>query len=239
MTTRGEQLLALQDQDLTLDRLHHRRETLPERARLADAAKRGADIDAQLAEANRQLAEVAARQSRLEGELASTEARLADVERRLYSGTVTASRELVSMSEEADHLKKRRSDLEDELLEVLDAREPHDALVAELSTRRSEIVAEAEQLVAAIAAEEAVIDEELARDAAARAELAAAFPDASLLGSYERLRSRLGGVGAARLAGSACSGCHLVLSAQEVDRLHRLPPDQLATCEQCGRILVP
>jgi hypothetical protein len=239
MSGRGEQLLAIQDQDLVIDRLQYRRQTLPERARLTEAARRGIEVEGELAEATSQLGEVAERQARLEGELAAAEDRLADLERRLYSGTVTASRELVSMSEESDHLKQRRSALEDEILAVLDAREPYDARVAELTSQRDAIIAEAEQLVAAIASEERVIDDELAQEAASRAELAAAFADAEILAGYERLRARLGGVGAARLAGSACSGCHLVLSAQEVDRLRRLPPDQLASCEQCGRILVP
>jgi predicted nucleic acid-binding Zn-ribbon protein len=239
MTGRGEQLLAIQDEDLAIDRLNHRRDTLPERALLADAAKRGVELDGELAEATARLAEISERQARLEEELAATESRSADLERRLYSGTVTASRELVSMSEESDHLKQRRSNLEDELLELLDAREPHDALMAELAARREELVAEAERLLAAIAAEEHAIDEEVARQTVTRAQLFAAFADTELLANYERLRKRLGGVGAARLVGNACSGCHLELSAQEVDRLRRLPPDQLESCEQCGRILVP
>lgn len=239
MTGGGELLLAIQDQDLVVDRLQHRREALPERTRLADAAKRSLEVDAQLVDATAQLQEVAARQAQLEHELATTEDRLADLNRRLYSGTVTASRELVSMSEESDHLKQRRSSLEDEVLEVLEAREPFDARVSDLSARHDDLIAEAEQLRAAIAAEEHLIDDELAKEAATRAELAAGFPDGELLVTYERLRQRLGGVGAARLAGSACSGCHLVLAAQEVDRLRRLPPDQLASCEQCGRILIP
>jgi predicted nucleic acid-binding Zn-ribbon protein len=239
MTGQGEQLLAIQDHDLAIDRLNHRRETLPERALLADAAKRGVDLDAELEEATTQVADITERQSRLEGELAATEARLADLDKRLYSGAVTASRELVSMSEESDHLKQRRSHLEDELLELLEAREPHDARLAELSARRVETVAEAERLMATIAAEEQASDEEVAKETATRGALAAAFSDTDLLATYDRLRRRLGGIGAARLAGNACTGCHLVLSAQEVDRLRRLPPDELVNCEQCGRILVP
>ena len=55
---------------------------------------------------------------------------------------------------------------------------------------------------------------------------------------YEVLRSRLGGVGAARLVGDRCDGCHLTLSSVEVERIRRLPPEEFATCAQCDRILV-
>jgi predicted nucleic acid-binding Zn-ribbon protein len=238
LTSRGEQLLAIQDQDLAIDRLAHRRETLPERAQLAEAGQRGMDVDAELGPATARVGELAERQAHLESDLAATEAHLADIERRLYSGSVTASRELVSMSAESEHLKQRRSDLEDRLLELLEAREPHDAEVGALSARRADIVAEAERLMATIAAEEHKLDEEIARETQKRQELAASFPDPDLLASYERLRKRLGGIGAARLDGNACSGCHLVLAAQEVDQMRRLPPEELVTCEQCGRILV-
>ena len=42
----------------------------------------------------------------------------------------------------------------------------------------------------------------------------------------------------ARLVGNNCNGCHLTLSAVAIDRIHALPPDAIATCEECGRILV-
>ena len=78
----------------------------------------------------------------------------------------------------------------------------------------------------------AVVTEE-----ARRKELAATLPD-ELSQRYEGLRSRLGGVGAARLAGDRCDGCHLTLSSVEVERIRRLPPDQLSSCPECDRILV-
>ncbi|HMC51585.1 MAG TPA: C4-type zinc ribbon domain-containing protein, partial [Acidimicrobiales bacterium] len=84
---------------------------------------------------------------------------------------------------------------------------------------------------------EASIDAEVATEREARAALAAALP-ADLSAQYDRLRGRLGGIGAARLANGACTGCHLTLSAIELDRMRRAPPDAVLHCEQCGRILV-
>ena len=81
-------------------------------------------------------------------------------------------------------------------------------------------------LRAAIEAEEAV-----------RAEVAAGLP-AELAERYERLRTHLGGVGAARLVGDRCEGCHLTLPSMELERIHHLPADTFATCPQCDRILV-
>jgi predicted nucleic acid-binding Zn-ribbon protein len=47
------------------------------------------------------------------------------------------------------------------------------------------------------------------------------------------------GVGAARLIGHRCDGCHLELSPVEAEHIRALPDDTIATCDQCGRILVP
>jgi predicted nucleic acid-binding Zn-ribbon protein len=47
------------------------------------------------------------------------------------------------------------------------------------------------------------------------------------------------GTGAARLIGSHCDGCHLELPSMEVERIRALPAGEVATCEQCGRILIP
>ena len=82
------------------------------------------------------------------------------------------------------------------------------------------------------------IDAALAEAIRSRAAEAALLPTA-LADRYETLRARLKGTGAARLVGSHCDGCHLELSSVEVEKIRALPPGEVATCEQCGRILVP
>jgi predicted nucleic acid-binding Zn-ribbon protein len=83
----------------------------------------------------------------------------------------------------------------------------------------------------------AKIDADIASQGEARLAAAATVP-ADLLTRYERLRATLAGTGAARLVGGSCSGCHLTLPAMEVDRIRKAPPDEVITCDQCGRILV-
>jgi predicted nucleic acid-binding Zn-ribbon protein len=82
------------------------------------------------------------------------------------------------------------------------------------------------------------IDGALREAIGSRAAEAALLPTA-LSARYETLRARLRGTGAARLVGSHCDGCHLELSSVEVEKIRALPPGDVATCEQCGRILVP
>ena len=116
--------------------------------------------------------------------------------------------------------------------------EPIDAELAVLAERSTPVEERVTVLRDEVAAGQAEIDEELATATAARAAAAAELP-AALADRYEKLRARLKGTGAARLIGHRCDGCHLELSAVEVDRIRAMPPDTVVTCDQCGRILVP
>ena len=56
------------------------------------------------------------------------------------------------------------------------------------------------------------------------------------LASVERRLRQL--FAAAKLEAGSCRGCHLQLSAVELDRIRKLPADAIVHCVECGRILV-
>lgn len=70
-----------------------------------------------------------------------------------------------------------------------------------------------------------------------RAELAPKI-EGELLAIYEKIRASGDGVGAAKLAGNQCLGCHLTLNAAELTRIKSLADDEVVRCEECRRILV-
>jgi hypothetical protein len=115
--------------------------------------------------------------------------------------------------------------------------EPLQSQLDELDGRRAVHQGEVDSLQAVIDTTQAELDgliavEESARDAAAER------VDAAVLRDYDSLRARLGGVGAARLEGSRCEGCHLEIPPAELDGVRRAPEDATVFCPQCGRILV-
>jgi predicted nucleic acid-binding Zn-ribbon protein len=232
------QLLALQDADLAIDRGRHRRATLAERSELETIDARLAALRTDLERVESARDEVARRQASSEAELAATEGRRTAVDRRLYGGEVTASRELQAMSAEVDQLKARASALEDEVLTALEEREPLDTRIGDLAAQIERLSTDRAGAAAKLAEAEAGVDTELGQLTAQRDEAARLLPG-NLLATYERLRSRLGGVGVARVVGNRCDGCHLTLSAAELDHLRHLAEGEVYTCEQCSRILVP
>jgi predicted nucleic acid-binding Zn-ribbon protein len=196
-----------------------------------------AELEVLLVDAQAVLAEVGRRQAGFEHELAVVESKLAEDQARLYSGEVGIIRELQALQAEIDALRRRKGDLEDRVLEVLDEREPLDVGLAALEAEQERAFEEAAEVEGLVAAAQAEIDVELAAEVEARSTAGDGLPPA-VVAEYDRLRVRLGGIGAAPLVNGRCGGCHLSLSASELDALRRQPPDALLCCEQCGRILV-
>jgi uncharacterized protein len=231
-------LLAVQDLDTSIDQHRHRRRTLPEREQLAALEAEWQEIAAETGGLGQQRDALAEREAEVEAELAATEHRAAAVSRRLYGGEVSASRELQAMAADVENLRSRASELEDQGLVLLEEREPIDLRLGELESQLSELDSRRRDVAETVARGEAMVDDEIAQLEKDRQTAASAVP-AELLATYERLRARLGGVGAARLVGNRCDGCHLALAAAELDRIRHLAPGQVVTCEQCSRILVP
>jgi predicted nucleic acid-binding Zn-ribbon protein len=233
-----EALLRLQDQDIKLDQLDHKLATLPEREALdaLGAALAGLERDTAPAQVGRD--EIAREQKQVEHEVSLVEAKAAEVHHKLYDTGITSPKELQALQADHDSLKRRQTQLEDRVLELMEAAEPVDAQLSGLDERRRALEAEREATTAALAAASAAVEADLVEARSVRAELAAAVaPDQ--LATYDRLRPQFQGIAVARLVGTQCGGCHLSLSAMALEAVRRLPPGGVAHCEECGRILVP
>ncbi len=237
MTEPFDRLLALQARDTAIDQLQHRVRTLPERAALRDVAARTAELESSLAEVTVRVEDLASRQRAIEDQIAGAAARRHELEGRMRSGTTYSPRDLQAMDHEVSQLARRQSGLEEQELALLEEEDPLDAEVAEGQAARTRLAEESARLEAAIGEADAAIATEIETERTARAELAAGLPP-DLLARYETIRGRRDGVGAAALIGDRCDGCHLVLPAVDLDRIRHLPPEELALCPECDRILV-
>ncbi|GAA2994097.1 putative nucleic acid-binding Zn-ribbon protein [Microbacterium terrae] len=171
--------------------------------------------------------------SRLESDVAVVDARTARDAGRLAAST--NPKEAQSLESELAALARRKSDLEDTELELMERIETADAAVAEQEAliaktngEGAELSAEAKRIVAEATA---------AVDAATRdrAAVASALP-AELLAMYDRLAQR--SAGAAFLRRGTCEGCRMVLSGTDLQMLRRTEDEVIVNCPECGCILV-
>jgi predicted nucleic acid-binding Zn-ribbon protein len=230
-------LLELQAHDSVIDRLEHRRGSLPEDARLAELAEALGAVDQLTAERQGSLATVQRDQSRLEHEIDMVAAKAGNEEARAASGRVTSPKELTAIQEEVAGLKRRQATLEDELLELMEQRETLENELGELATRRDGFSAEQAEVTKARDAALVEIDRELEAERAARDKVAPGVGE-ELRALYDQIRARQGGIGAAALVGNTCQGCRVSISPVELAAIRKLPPEQIKRCENCRRILV-
>ncbi len=232
-----DQLLVVQTHDSRLDQLQHRRQTLPERAAVADEQAVVDELEAAIAAAEERRSVLARSQARLEDEISSLDTKIVVTDRTLYGGTVGNRRELEALQAELAALRRRQRKLEDEDLDVMEQLEPVVAQLEKLRTQRAEhldlLAGHQQHLTAA----EAEIDAEIAEEHDQRSSAAEGLP-AELVAEYESLRRAPGGIGVARLEGAMCTGCNLSLSSSEVNRIRKLDAGEVAHCEECGRLLV-
>jgi predicted nucleic acid-binding Zn-ribbon protein len=238
MTDDLAHLLAVQDRDTSITQLEHRRAGLVETTGLAAVEAQLASLEVERADATARRAVLTATQKDLEGQIAVISERRAGIEKRMYASTSSSGRDLQAMNDEVRHLTERRAELEELELVAMLEQDPIDAELAALRDRTAPLEAQAAELRQLVAEGQVEIDAALGEAISARAAEAALLPTA-LSDRYEALRTRLKGTGAARLVGTHCDGCHLELGSVEVEKIRALPPGEVATCEQCGRILVP
>jgi predicted nucleic acid-binding Zn-ribbon protein len=233
-----EALLLVQEHDTARDRLRHRRVSLPERAELEAQTAKLQAVQAQAREVGGRRDVVLADERRLDDEARTLGAKADDADKQLYSGGTNSPRELQAMQADVDMLRRQRSDIEDQELEVMEAREVLDSEMTALDADVAASQAEIDRLLGLIAVAEGEIDTDLAEEDAAWATQAALIPE-SLLADYQRRRAQNKGAGAARLVGTSCTACHLSIPSNEAEQIRKSAGETVSYCDNCGAILVP
>lgn len=210
---------------------------MPELAAIADYDEKLATLSDETVLAETNVRDLARAQSKSDGDVELVRSRRARDQSRLDGGTVTSSKELVDLQTEIASLERRQAVLEDEELEIMQAREDAEGVLAGITARVDEASSGRAAADAARAAAETVMDTEAASTTAARSVLEPSLP-ADLLKLYDTIRAQMGGVGAAALYRGRCEGCHLELGAAEIREVKAAAPNLVLRHEECRRILI-
>jgi len=230
-------LLELADLDAELNRLGYRRRTLPELAELSQLDERAAKVRDAITIADTSLADLDRELARAEKDVDQVRVRIDRDNQRLDAGTVSNARELESLQSEVTSLRRRQSDLEEIVLDLMERRE---AAQAQRDGAGGEATAMAADLAAVTARRDealAEISEQEAKATTSRAAVAVGMP-ADLLTLYDKVRSQSGGLGAAPLRRGQCLGCRVQLSTVDLNAIRAAAPDEVLRCEECQRILI-
>ena len=230
-------LLELADLDTELSRLDHRRRTQPEIAELAQLGERAAKVRDAITIADTNLSDLDRELSRAERDVEQVRVRINRDNERLNAGQVSNARELESLQSEVASLRRRQSDLEEGVLELMEKRETAQALRDGAAAEGETVTADTASVTARSDVALGEINELAAKAQTARASVMASLPD-DLLALYDRVRAQSGGLGAAPLRRGQCLGCRVQLSTVDLNAIRAAAPDEVVRCEECRRILV-
>lgn len=227
-------LLALQDIDSALAAIANRRPRLPELAAQRAAAAVMASHHSAIAAVRERIAAAEAAIEAAEHAASDITTKRSRLEAQLK--TVIAPREAEALMSQIATLNGQRGELDDRELEALDAQ-------AEAETELGALMMQSPDLEAALDAAEFELQRATGVLAAEETELLERRPAATAglsaeeIAAYDAARRHHDGVAIARLEGHRCQGCHLDLSAAEMDAVKATPEGTLPDCPQCGRFL--
>jgi predicted nucleic acid-binding Zn-ribbon protein len=171
--------------------------------------------------------------SRAETDLGLVEGRIAKDESRVLQSS--NQKDVQGIQSELQSLTKRKSELEDAELVLLERKDGINLNLQTIGAERAEIQARLEELEQRQTAGLAKLNsgQQLLREDRARN---LGLLSVELADHYEKLFAK--GVGVGKLDGLICDACGMTLSGDSLDSVRNTPADELAHCGECGAILV-
>ena len=139
-----QKLLALAAEDVALAQLAHRKRTLSENAAVEAAEEAQRTLSGDVVRAETEVRDLDREQKRLEADVDTVRQRADRDQSRIDSGSATP-KEITGLQHELESLQRRQSDLEDQVLDLMERRETADAALAAAQQGLAEAGAELER----------------------------------------------------------------------------------------------
>jgi predicted nucleic acid-binding Zn-ribbon protein len=229
-----KKLLELQAIDAGLARVAHRERSLPESAEYSQVSAERTALSGRLASELGVLEDAKTELGRLESDAAVVDARIArDTDRVNHTSSV---KDVTALESELESLRRRKNNLEDMELVVMERVEQAEAQLASTQTVDEALQ---EKLTDIAARRKAALDslsQERATFTAKRGMLEDSVA-ADLLALYEKVRTR-GGTGAALFRAGTCGACTINLTGNELQKVRAAEIDDVLQCPECSAIMV-
>ena len=224
-------LYELQEIDLRIDGLDS------EKGQLLSEAQA---LEAKLIEAREKIAARREEAAALEAEKAGLEAGLAAEGENItrsesHLKEIKTQKEYQAVSKEISTAKKLIAELEDQILQKINAMEEIAGDVAKRETDLAELEGNVALQKGEVQQRVETLESGIARDAATREQTIKGLP-ASVMKRYARLRDQRRGIAVVEAKEGNCMGCNMHLPPQLYNTLFRA--DDVITCPHCQRILV-
>ncbi|GAB3613364.1 zinc ribbon domain-containing protein [Humibacter ginsengisoli] len=228
------ELLRVQELDNAIAQATRSIANPPQAKQLAELEPQAAEIRGRRLSVTGELEDARAELSRLESDVEIVEARMTrDSERVQHTASV---KDVAALEAELQSLRKRRGDLEDIELAIMERIEALEQQLAGIDAEGADIEGKVAQLEAERTAEIETLERKRTDASADRTAIASGLP-ADLVALYEKQRDRYG-VGAARLVGGVSLASNMKLSPSDLAEVRSAADDEVVLCPDSGAILI-
>jgi predicted nucleic acid-binding Zn-ribbon protein len=229
--SKAETLYRLQTIDLEIDERNHR---LKEVTATLEGNEELPRVRQALQDEEKKLSRQRTKLRDQELEMRSLTNKIASVENRLYSGRIKNPKELANLQGEVRYLKRRKGELEDQVLETMIQVEESEASVTEQQERLARLEENWQETQVRLSAEQNELINRLRQLKTKRAKLQRTI-EAGDLALYEDLRLRRGGRAVVLLEDDLCLGCRVTIPTTKAKQARQ--GEVLTLCSSCERIL--
>ena len=228
-----QSLLKLAEIDQSIDRSKNELRKLQDADEVSDARGRMLALADRLIDARNAVANINLELRRADEDLRLVESRIDKDNQRLSS--TSSSKDALGMQHELEVLSRRKSELEDIELGVLEEKEILETELVKVSALKTEADGELLAVEDALEKSLALVKLEIERLIAEKSKISSAISP-EVIAAYNVRIPR--GVAAARLIGRECGACRISITATNFEEISSLPADQLPECPNCQALLV-
>ena len=228
-----KRLLELVDLDLSLVRNAGDRSKLLSATAISEASEKALALSDRLIDARNRVGDLELELKRSENDLELVENRIEKDNQRLTS--TTSAKDAQGIEHELTTLAKRKSELEDAELGIMEVLETVRAELSEAENAKAAAEQELAALRSALDTNTSALDSARAELSSKRSALVGLI-EPELAVAYQRKADRNVAVG--KLVGRECGACRLSITATNLEEILALPADEIAECPNCQAYLV-
>jgi predicted nucleic acid-binding Zn-ribbon protein len=228
-----KRLLELVELDLTLVKTASDKAKLLAATDIQLAGEKALALSDQLIDARNRVGDLELELKRSEIDLELVENRIAKDNQRL--STTSSAKDAQGIEHELTSLAKRKSELEDAELGIMEELDKVRAELIAAEAAKSDAEDELSSLRASLSSNTSELDANRSDLISKRTSLVGLI-DPELAAAYQKKADRTVAVG--RLSGRECGACRLSITATNLEEIVALPADEIAECPNCQAYLV-
>lgn len=201
----------------------------------ASAQKELEEVEENYKEKNNEYNALEGKRKKLEDTVEMQNEKIKGNENKLFSGTITSTKELESYQEEIKILKEKNSEMEDKILEIMIEMEEKSESLKQTKDKRDKTEADVNRLRDEIDEKMEVL-KNIVEGLKKRKESVISRIPVDYLKKYNELKNKRGGIAVAVLKDNFCSVCNMeipTIAAEEMEDI-----DKVYRCPLCGRMAV-